>query len=149
MRSNARGRKPQKIRTGQWEGEILGLGSIHFGQEVQDGPPRHSVEFSYVVLSVLLKKVGESNGWPTAVMLTAPTRKETKGCDAGYLHQVGGAPMLSMSLSVNRAQFSDMLRSFEHGLPKEFYFTLEDGVDGVWPVRSWGMSARVSSREDA
>ncbi|MGX1496686.1 hypothetical protein ACSSV1_001722 [Labrenzia sp. MBR-25] len=137
------------VTPGNWTGDVVEISAVHFGQEVQDGPPRQTMEFSYVVLSVLLKKEEDDFWWPTAVMITAPTKKMTARCDAGYLHQVRGTSHLSMSLGVSRAQFSDMLRSFDHGLPTGLYFILEDGVDAVWPVRSWGMTAAFSSNEDA
>lgn len=140
-KNNPKNARPA-VTPGNWTGDVVEISAVHFGQEVQDGPPRQTKEFSYVVLSVLLKKEEDDFWWPTAVMITAPTKKMTARCDAGYLHRVRGAPHLSMSLDVSRAQFSDMLRSFDHGLPKGFYFTLEEGVDGVWPVRSWGMTVR-------
>ncbi|MBO6894289.1 MAG: hypothetical protein JJ866_20265 [Roseibium sp.] len=138
--------KQQFLRTivaGNWLGEIVGIGSVHFGQEVQDGPPRQSVEFSYVILSASVKREGDDILWPATIMLIAPTFMKTAECDAGYLHEVDGIPMVNMSLNVTRPQFSDMLSAFDRGLPKDFHFTLEDGVDEVWPVRSWGMTAQT------
>lgn len=73
-------------------------------------------------------------------MLIAPTVMKTAECDAGYLHEVNGIPIVNISLNVTRPQFSDMLPAFGRGVPKDFHFTLEAGADGVWPIRSWGMT---------
>jgi hypothetical protein len=46
--------KPPEIKAGNWHGEVLGGYTISFGQAVQDGPPRRSVEFSYIVMPAVL-----------------------------------------------------------------------------------------------
>jgi hypothetical protein len=138
-----RKKKQQSQRTiepGNWQGEIVGIGSVHFGQEVQDGPPRQSVEFSYVFMSASVKRDGDKSPWPATIMLIAPTIMKTADCDAGYLHEVDGIPIVNMSLNVTRPQFSDMLYAFGRDLPKDFHFTIESGDEGVWPIRSWGMT---------
>jgi hypothetical protein len=34
------------VRPGNWRGEIVSGGTLNFGQVVQEGPPRQSVEFT-------------------------------------------------------------------------------------------------------
>lgn len=38
------------LRPGSWRGEILGGCTVNFGQVVQPGPPRQSVEFTYIAM---------------------------------------------------------------------------------------------------
>jgi hypothetical protein len=40
---------PPEVKPGDWQGEILDGYTFSFGQAVQRGPPRQSVEFSYIV----------------------------------------------------------------------------------------------------
>ena len=42
-----------------------------------------------------------------------------------------------------RAQFSDMLQLIEAQRFKRFHFTVEEGADGTWPIKSWGMAVPV------
>ena len=49
-------RSGREIETGSSTGEIVGIGSVQFGQEFLEGPPRQSVEFSHVNLAVSMKQ---------------------------------------------------------------------------------------------
>lgn len=44
-----RGFRLPEIIAGDWRGEIAGSCSVNFGQTVQDGAPRQSVEFTYLI----------------------------------------------------------------------------------------------------
>ncbi|EFO30178.1 conserved hypothetical protein [Roseibium sp. TrichSKD4] len=136
------------IEPGDWTGEIVGISSIQFGQQVQDGPPKQTVEFSYMILTATIKKDGDDFRWPATVMIIAPTQLAKDRRSAGYFQQEHRARLLSMTISVTRAQFSDMLRSFELGLPKDFYFSIEEGVDGVWALQSWGITTRFTQHSN-
>lgn len=132
------------IKPGHWKGEILGITAVNFGQVVQPGPPRQAVEFTYMILPAGLRMAESHFEWPGVIMITAPTHMKTEFPDAGALFMADPLPSLSMSLEVTRAQFSDMLRMLEEKRVKEFHFTLEEKVGDLWPIHSWGMSARLS-----
>lgn len=132
------------IVPGDWQGEVVGGGSVNLGQVVQPGPPRQSVEFSYIVLPVTLVMPNKSFRWPGVVMIMAPTPLKTEFPDAGALFKADKLPSLSLSLEVTRPQFSDMLRLLEAGRFKEFHFTIEDGSGNSWRVRSWGMATQLN-----
>ncbi|RWC89825.1 MAG: hypothetical protein EOS32_28970 [Mesorhizobium sp.] len=128
------------IVAGEWRGEIVGSANVNFGQVVQPGPPRQSVEFTYVILPASLIMPNAAFRWPGIVMIMAPTAMKTEHPDAGVLFQTEELPSLSLSLDVTRAQFSDMLPRFEAHRIKDFFFTVEErDAKGRWPVRSWGM----------
>lgn len=126
---------------GRWQGELVGGANIHFGQAVQPGPPRQSVEFSYCIVPVALVMPDNTLTWPGVLMLMAPTPMKTASSDAGLLLQPDKFPSLSLSLDVARAQFSDMLRYIETRRLKLFHFTTEDERGaGRWPIQSWGVT---------
>jgi hypothetical protein len=128
------------IGAGEWRGEIVGSANINFGQVVQPGPPRQSVEFTYVILPASLIMPNAAFRWPGIVMIMAPTPMKTEHPDAGVLFEADQLASLSLSLHVTRAQFSDMLPRIEAHRLKDFYFTVEEkDAEGRWPVRSWGM----------
>lgn len=128
------------IAPGSWRGEIVGQGSVNLGQVVQPGPPRQSVEFSYIILPASLLTPTPHFWWPGVVMIMAPTPMKTAFTDAGELFLGKGLPSLHLSLQVTREQFSDMLRQLEARRIKDFQFTVEAGPeDDVWAVHSWGM----------
>jgi hypothetical protein len=106
---------------------------------VQGGPPRQSIEFSYFVTPAVFTSPNAQFAWPGIVLIFAPTPMKTEFPDAGRLLSAKRLLSLNVSLRVTREQFSDMLRLLEANRLKEFHFTLEDGVDGSWPVRSWGI----------
>ncbi|BCG98691.1 hypothetical protein MesoLj131b_06910 [Mesorhizobium sp. 131-2-5] len=125
---------------GEWRGEIVGSANINFGHVVQPGPPRQSVEFTYVILAASLIMPNTAFRRPGIVMIMAPTPMKTEHPDAGVLFETAELPSLSLSLHVTREQFSDMLPRLEAHRFKEFYFTLEEkDAERRWPVRSWGM----------
>lgn len=137
-------RKPfnsPQVFPGEWRGEIVGGGSLNFGQVVQDGPPRQSVEFSYLILPVTLAPARGGFTWPGVVMFMAPTPMKPNQADAGSLLQGEGLPSLTLSLNVTRAQFSDILRVLETHHNRGFHFTVEPAGEGrTWPVKSWGIA---------
>jgi hypothetical protein len=129
------------VRPGNWRGEILGGGTLNFGQVVQPGPPRQSVEFTYMIMPSALTMPEPHFTWPGVVMIVAPTPMKTEFPDAGRLLRAEHLPTLSLSLEVTRAQFSDILKMLGAKRLKDFHFTVEEGSDGSWPVHSWGMTA--------
>ncbi|TPI78506.1 hypothetical protein [Mesorhizobium sp. B2-8-9] len=132
------------IVAGEWRGEIVAPASVNFGQVVQPGPPRQSVEFTYIILPATLIMPDAAFRWPGIVMVMAPTPLKTDFPDAGTLFPADRLPSLSLSLQVTRAQFSDMLPRIEARRFKDFYFTVEEASEGSWPVRSWGMGTMTT-----
>jgi hypothetical protein len=138
-RRNTQAPKLPGIKPGTWRGEIVGACTVNFGHVVQDGPPRRSVEFSYIIMPAAFSMKDAGFTWPGIVALFAPTPMKRGITDAGCLIQMKGLPSLTLSLEVSREQFSDMARMLEAKRPKAFHFTIEDGMEGSWPVHSWGM----------
>ena len=137
-------KKPLKlpdVRAGNWSGEILGGCTVNFGQVVQPGPPRQSVEFTYVVMPAAFTMPEVRFTWPGVIMILTPTPMKTEFLDAGHLFKAENLPSLNLSLVVTRGQFSDMLRMLEAKRLRTFHFGVEDGTNGSWPVFSWSMSA--------
>jgi hypothetical protein len=132
------------VRPGNWRGEILCGCTLNFGQVVQPGPPRQSVEFTCMIMPSALTMPDPHFTWPGVVMIVTPTPMKTEFPDAGRLLRAEHLPTLSLSLEVTRVQFSDMLRMLESKRLKEFHFTVEDGSDGSWPIHSWGMTAMLA-----
>jgi hypothetical protein len=139
-----RGFKLPDIVAGDWRGEIAGSASVNLGQAVQDGPPRQSVEFSYVILPAMLIMPEGRFTWPGVVMIMAPTPLKTDCEDAGSLFKAPNLPSLTLALDVTRAQFSDVVRMLEAKRLKHFHFTLEAERGKAWPVRSWGIGTSLS-----
>lgn len=135
------------VKPGNWRGEILGNCTVSFGQVVQDGPPRHSVEFTYMVMPAILTMPEPKFTWPGIVMIMAPTSMKTDFPDAGHLTKAECIPSMSLSLQVTREQFSDMFRLVDVGRLRDFHFTVEEGADGSWPIYSWGMSVRIEGQK--
>lgn len=132
------------IVAGEWRGEIVGSANVNFGQAVQLGPPRQSVEFTYIVLPASFIMPDQAFRWPGVVVFMAPTPMKTEFLDAGTLFQADRLPSLSLSLEVTRAQFSDILPRIEARRLTNFHFTVEEQRGGSWPVRSWGMGATTT-----
>ena len=135
-------RSPQlpAILPGAWTGEILGPASISFGQEVQPGPPRQAVEFTFAIMPVSLSGPGSRFLWPGVLAIFVPNPLKPERPDAGALFPNAVLPSLHLSFDVTRVQFSDLLPFFAAGRLKGFHFTAEDRCeDGHWPIRSWGM----------
>ncbi len=133
------------IIAGSWTGELVGTVSVHFGQTVQPGPPRQSVEFSYLLGAALLLPPDKKFRWPGIVTCWAPTPMKREFPDAGLMFRSGPMPSFCLSLEVTRPQFSDVVRVLEARRLKEFYFTAEDGAEGHWPIHSWGMTTEIRS----
>ncbi|MBB3399690.1 hypothetical protein [Rhizobium sp. BK060] len=133
--------KLPEVRLGNWRGEIVGGCTVSFGQIVQDGPPRQSVELTYMIVPAALTMPEPHFTWPGIIMIMTPTPMKTEFPDAGSLFKSRELPSLSLSLEVTRDQFSDMLRMMEARHLKDFHFTVEDGSDDSWPIHSWGMAA--------
>ncbi len=132
------------VKPGNWRGEILGGGTINFGQVVQPGPPRQSVEFTYVIMPSAFTMPEARFTWPGVIMILTPTPMKTETPDAGHLFKAEHLASLHLSLVVARGQFSDLLRMLEAKRLKDLHFTVEDGTDGSWPVFSWGISAALA-----
>ena len=132
------------LKSGNWRGEILGGCTVNFGQVVQPGPPRQSVEFTYMIMPAAFTMPEVRFTWPGVIMIMTPTPMKTEFSEAGHLLKAEHLPSLNLSLVVTRGQFSDMLRMLEAKRLKDFHFTVEDGADGSWPVFSWGMSAALA-----
>lgn len=136
--------KLPEIRPGNWRGEIFGSCTVNFGQVVQPGPPRQSVEFTYIIMPASLTMPEAHFTWPGVIMIMTPTPMKTEFPGAGCLIQGDRIPSISLSLEVTRGQFSDMLRMLEAKRLREFHFTVEEGADGSWPLHSWGMGATLA-----
>ena len=134
--------KPPLIGPGNWHGEILGGYTVSFGQAVQDGPPRRSVEFSYIVMPAVFTSPEARFAWPGIVLIFAPTPIKAKFSVAGLLLRAKRLLSLNLSLKVTRVQFSDMLRMLEGNRLKDLHFTVEEGTDGSWPVHSWTIQVK-------
>jgi hypothetical protein len=132
------------VKPGNWRGEILGGCTIDFGQVVQPGPPRQSIEFTYMIMPAAFTMTEARFTWPGVIMILTPTPMKMEFPDAGHLLKAERLPTLHLSLEVTRRQFSDMLRMLEAKRLKDFHFTVEDAADGSWPVYSWGMSATLA-----
>jgi hypothetical protein len=117
MKSRRKIRSPQfpEITAGEWRGEILPGASVNFGQVVQPGSPRQSVEFTYILAAVILIMPSAAFGWPGAMIIVAPTPMKAEFPDAGILLKTKELPSLMLTLHVTRAQFSDVLRFWEAG----------------------------------
>ena len=129
------------LRPGNWYGEILGGCTINFGQVVQPGPPRQSVEFTSMLMPAAFTMTEVGFTWPRVIMIMTPTPMKTEFLYAGHLFKAEHLLCLNLSLEVTRGQFSDMLRMVEAKRLRSFHFSVEDGTNGSWPVFSWGMSA--------
>lgn len=105
--------KPPDVKPGNWRGEIVGGYSVNFGQVVQPGPPRRSVEFTYMIMPAAFTMPEARFIWPGVIMIVTPTPMKTEFPDAGRLLKAEHLPSLHLSLQVTRGQFSDMLRMFE------------------------------------
>ncbi|MET3794692.1 hypothetical protein [Aquamicrobium terrae] len=126
----SKGKKPAimlpDIKPGNWRGEILGSRTVNFGQVVQPGPPRQSVEFTYMIMPAAITMPEARFTWLGVIMIMTPTPMKTEFPDAGCLFKAKHLPPLHLSLEVTRGQFSDMLRMLETKRLRNFHFTLED-----------------------
>jgi hypothetical protein len=134
--------KPPVVGPGNWQGEILDGYIVSFGQAVQDGSPRRSVEFSYIVMPAVFTSPNAQFAWPGIVLILAPTPMKAKFSGAGLLLSSKRLLSLNLSLKVTRAQFSDMLRMLEANRLKDLHFTVEEGANGSWPVHTWGIQIK-------
>lgn len=132
------------IVPGNWRGEIVGSGSVNFGQIVQPGPPQQAVEFTYLILPVQLTMPDGRFVWPGVLMLMTQTPMKSVSPDAGLLLKVTRLPSLTLLLEVGRMQFSDMLRFIEARRLREFHFTIEGERDTSWAIQSWGISQALA-----
>ncbi|MDX8501904.1 hypothetical protein RFM99_26255 [Mesorhizobium sp. VK4C] len=60
--------KLPQVVTGDWRGEIVGAASVNFGQVVQPGSVRQSVEFTHMILAAMLTMPNRGLIWPGIVM---------------------------------------------------------------------------------
>ncbi|UGY24969.1 hypothetical protein HU675_0045080 [Bradyrhizobium septentrionale] len=75
---------------------------------MQDGPPRQSVEFTYMIMPAGFTMPEVHFTWPGVIMTMTPTPMKTEFPDAGHLFKAENLPSLSLSLEVTRGQFSDI-----------------------------------------
>ena len=75
------------IKPGNWRGEILGSCTVNFGQVVQSGPPRQSVEFTYMIMPATFTMLEPRFTWPGVIIIMTPTPMKTDFPDAGHLPQ--------------------------------------------------------------
>lgn len=122
--------KLPEIKPGIWRGEILGSCTVNFGQVVQPGPPRQSVEFTYMIMPGLSTMPEVRFTWPGVIMIMTPTPMKTGFSDAGCLFKAEHLPSLHLSLEVKRGQFSDMLRMLETKRLKDFHFRIKPAALG-------------------
>lgn len=85
---------------GNWRGKVFGPGSVSFGQVVQLGPPRQSVEFTYAILPIALIAPRISEALPAVVLIFAPTPLKPTYRHAGHLAIKDDA---SFALSLSRS----------------------------------------------
>ena len=116
--------------------------TVSFGQVVQNGPPRRSVEFPYLLSHEFYPAGSAVHLAGIYLDLCSNSPLKTRPPHAGHLLSAKGLLSLSLSLEVTRAQFSDVLRMFEASKLKDLHFTLEEGPDGLWPVHSWGIQVK-------
>jgi hypothetical protein len=76
------------VRPGYWRGEILGGCALNFGQVVQPGRPRQSVEFTYMVIPAAVTMHEPHFTWPGIIMMMVPAPMKTEFLDAGHLFRV-------------------------------------------------------------
>jgi hypothetical protein len=86
---------------GNWRGEVLGSCTVNFGQVVQEGPPRQSVEFTYKIIPAAFTMPEVRFTRPGVVMIMTPTPKKTEFPDAGHLFRGEQLPSLSLSPEVS------------------------------------------------
>lgn len=141
-RRKTRPLKLPSVVAGDWSGEIVGAPSVNFGQVVAPGfaPPLRRVHLhdpaSHANHAELWVHVaGRCHDHGTDV-----DKKDFP--DAGAPFPASRLLSLSLSLEVTRGQFSDMLLRAEARRFKDFQFTLDEGSEGFWPVRSWGMGVQ-------
>jgi hypothetical protein len=67
--------KPPVVGPGNWQGEILDGYTVSLGQVVQDGPPRQSVEFSYIVTPAIFTSPDAQFARPGILMFAQPAAK--------------------------------------------------------------------------
>src|ERR1700739_2306910 len=91
-----------EVRPGDWQGEILAGYTISFGQTLQDGPPRRSVEFSYIVTPAVFTSPNAQFAWPGVILIFAPNPTKTKFSGAGLLLSAKRLISLNLSLKVTR-----------------------------------------------
>lgn len=128
------------VSAGNWTGEFINAGSVSYGLVDQPGPPKHVVEFSYLIAPVLLK-TPENKDAGGVMMLTTEPRAEAVS-NPGWLFANGNTPGLNVSLSVNRTQLSDVVRHLENKRLKEFSFVLAADKDG-WRISSWNITVQL------
>ncbi len=140
------------IQPGDWHGEILPGGSVNLGQTIQEGPPRRTVELSYITLPASMHSANRDFRWPGVIMIMAPTPMRVLQSDAGALLKSEDNPSLMLSLEVTRGQFADMLRLLEAKRLQTLHFSIEapsEAEIGRWSIRSWGMTAELTDERRA
>jgi hypothetical protein len=70
------------VMPGDWRGEILGGCTVNFGQVVQPGPPRQSVEFTYVIMPAAFSRSNETQ--------STSQKEKIRSRSARFLVGIGG-----------------------------------------------------------
>lgn len=129
-----------KIVPGHWTGIIVGTANPQYGMTMQGESPAGPVEFSFIIIPVMLKGPEGGPEWPGVAAVMAPTGRGPKATDAGTIAVGPGGVSAVVSLDATREQFSDIDRSLHLGRLKKLQFTVMDGVDEVGRLHSWGLS---------
>jgi len=93
---------PPEVKAGNWQGAILDGCTISFGQAVQDGPPRRSVEFSYIVMPAPFIPPEAQFTWPSRAPAGAPPLRASLVCLGAALLVTASPTMQGRNRKVRR-----------------------------------------------
>lgn len=128
------------VSAGNWTGEFINAGTVSYGLMDQPGPPEYVVEFSYLIAPVILKTPDNKDA-AGVMMLTTEPRAEAIPAP-GWVFTSGNVPGVTVSLSVNRAQLTDIVRHLENKRLKEFSFALTSDKE-EWRITSWNITVHL------
>ncbi len=133
-----------EIEIGGWRGEFTPTPNGSIGQTVQPGPPRRSVEFTYLIIGASVVMPVSKFRWPAVVTFFVPTPMKPDRPDAGFMFRPDRLPSLNLGFEIAREQYSDICWLFREKRLNEFHFTVEDATsDKGWPLKSWGASFQL------
>jgi hypothetical protein len=130
------GKAKRPIRApGDWQAELLGTGSVHFGGVTNQSPSPHAIEFSFITLPAIARGP-EKIELPAVIVLMAPAEPLTHEWP-GSLMRNGLVTLID--LFVSRSLFSDLLPRIESRSLTGVRFRVEEGNDQNWPISSWSI----------